>query len=388
MSIPAATDVLIVGAGPTGLTLACQLAARGVDFVLIDRAAAGTNESRAAVIHARTLEILEPLGVNDALRAAGLIVPGFTARDRGRVLITLQFDGLRTDYPYLLMIPQSATETVLGERLRALGGTVHRPAALTSIEHDDHTFIVGTTAPNAAPVFTRCRYVVGCDGMHSNVRGIAGIPFEGAAYPESFVLADVRMDWPLPADEGQLFLAPDGLMVIAPLPGWHHRIVATLEPAPEHPDAAVVQAMLDRRGPPGEAARIREVLWSSRFHVHHRMARHYGRGGIFLAGDAAHVHSPAGGQGMNTGIQDAQFLGARLADVLIDGAGEAVLDEYERVRRPVAMEVVKFTDRMTRFATAKAPWQRLLRNVVMRTAGGVPAVRRRLAMQLSELATR
>ncbi|HET8551927.1 MAG TPA: FAD-dependent monooxygenase [Gammaproteobacteria bacterium] len=388
MPIPAATDVLIVGAGPTGLTLACQLAARGVDFLLIDRLSAGTNESRAAVIHARTLEILEPLGVNDALHAAGLIVPGFTARDGSRVLITLQFDGLRTDYPYLLMIPQSATEAVLAERLRALGKTVHRPAALTSVEHDDHTFIVGTTAPNEAPSFTRCRYVVGCDGMHSAVREFAGIPFEGAAYPESFVLADVHMDWPLPADEAQLFLAPDGLMVVAPLPSSRHRIVATLQPAPDRPGAAIVQAMLDRRGPPDGAARVREVVWSSRFHVHHRMARRYRAGGIFLAGDAAHVHSPAGGQGMNIGIQDAQFLGTRLADVLQEGAPESVLDEYERRRRPVAAKVVKLTDRMTRFATAKTPWERWLRNAIMRTAGNIPVVRRRLAMQLSELATR
>lgn len=388
MPIPAATDVVIVGAGPTGLTLACQLAARGADFVLIDRAPAGTNESRAAVIHARTLEILEPLGVNDALHAAGLVVRRFSAHDRGRRLITLPFDGLRTDFPYLLMIPQSATEVVLAERLWALGGVIHRPAALTSLEHDAETLIVGATAPGQAEAFIRCRYAVGCDGMHSGVRGSAGISFDGAAYPESFVLADVRMSWPLATGEAQLFLAPDGLMVVAPLPGGHHRIVATLEPAPEHPDAAIVQDMLDRRGPPGGTARVRQMLWSSRFHVHHRMARRYRSGGIFLAGDAAHVHSPAGGQGMNTGIQDAQFLGARLADVLVDGADEAVLDEYERVRRPVAVEVVQLTDRMTRFATARAPWQRLLRNAIMRTAGHIPAVRRRLAMQLSELAAR
>ncbi|HET7675109.1 MAG TPA: FAD-dependent monooxygenase, partial [Gammaproteobacteria bacterium] len=146
MPLPAATDVVIVGAGPTGLTLGCQLAARGVDFVLLDRAPAGVNESRAAVIHARTLEVLEPLGLTDALRAGGLIVPRFSARDRDRLLITLRFDKLPTAYPYLLMIPQSATEAILARRLNELGGAVHRPVALTELHRDGDCAIVNTDA--------------------------------------------------------------------------------------------------------------------------------------------------------------------------------------------------------------------------------------------------
>ncbi|HET7674684.1 MAG TPA: FAD-dependent monooxygenase, partial [Gammaproteobacteria bacterium] len=234
----------------------------------------------------------------------------------------------------------------------------------------------------------RARYVVGCDGMHSMVRDLAMIPFDGAAYPESFMLADVRMDWPLAPGEGTLFLAPDGLMLVAPLPGGHFRIVATLDPAPVEPSLADVQTLLDRRGPARAPASVREVIWGSRFHVHHRMARAYRSGNVFVAGDAAHVHSPAGGQGMNTGIQDAQFLGALLADVLAGRVETGALDGYERVRRPIAEEVVRTTDRMTRFATLQKPWQRRLRNGVMRAAGHIPALRHGLVMQLSELATR
>lgn len=382
MQLPAVTDVVIVGAGPTGLTLGCQLAARGVDFVLLDHAPAGVNESRAAAIHARTLEVLEPLGLTDALRAVGLIVPRFSARDRDRVLVALRFDGLPTAYAYLLMIPQSATEALLARRLNELGGEIHRPLAATALRPDGEHTIVATAAGAI-----RARYVVGCDGMHSLVRERAAIAFDGAAYPESFMLADVRMDWPLPPDEGTLFLAPDGLMLVAPLPGGHFRIVATLDPAPAEPSLADVQTLLDRRGPAREPARVREVIWGSRFHVHHRMARRYRNGNVFIAGDAAHVHSPAGGQGMNTGIQDAQFLGSLLADVLSGRADAGILDSYERVRRPIAEEVVRMTDRMTRFAALRKPWQRRLRNGVMRVAGHIPALRHGLVMQLSELAT-
>jgi len=213
--------------------------------------------------------------------------------------------------------------------------------------------------------------------MHSTVRERSGIGFRGDRYAESFVLADVRMDWELPGDEVMLFFSPAGLVVVAPLPGGRHRIVATMEQAPPEPSLADVQALLDARGPQRSPARVREIVWSSRFQVHHRLADRYRDGRIFLAGDAAHVHSPAGGQGMNTGIQDA----VELAAVLADGTD---LDRYERVRRPVAAGVVAVTDRMTRLATSR---NRLLLGVALPLAGRVPAVRRRLAMRLSGLST-
>src|SRR3712207_6675758 len=209
-------------------------------------------------------------------------------------------------------------------------------------------------------------YVVGADGMHSAVRHQAGIGFAGDSYGESFVLADVHMDWELDDTEVMLYLSPAGMVVAAPLPGGRHRIVATVDEAPERPDRDHIQALLAARGPQKRPARVDDVVWSSRFRVHHRLADRYREGRVFLAGDAAHVHSPAGGQGMNTGIQDAVALAARLAGVLCDGADERSLDDYEAERRPVAAGVVTFTHRATLAATAHSAGVRRIRNATLR----------------------
>ena len=386
--LPSATDVVIVGAGPVGLSLACVLASEGVPFVLVDRLAEGANTSRAAVVHARTLEVLEDVQVTDRMRAEGHVVPQFTLRDRDRVLVTLRFDGLPTRYPYTLMIPQNVTEAILLARLRELGGDVHRPYDATDVRQDADGASVTAAAAAGSSQAIRARYVVGADGMHSTVRERAGIAFTGSSYEQSFVLADIRMTWQLSADEVMLFLSPDGLVVVAPLPGGRHRVVATMDEAPEHPGIADVQRLLDTRGPKTGAARVDEIVWSSRFRVHHRVVDRYRAGRILLAGDAAHVHSPAGGQGMNTGIQDAVALGHALSAVVKGGADEGRLDEYERTRKPVAEKVVAFTDRMTRMATLRSPRARAVRNAGIRVIGRIPAVRRWLATELSELRNR
>lgn len=183
MTMPTRTDVLVVGAGPTGLSLACGLAARGVDAVVLDRAPQGANTSRAAVLHARTLEVLEDVGVTDELRRCGVVVPQFTIRDRDRPLLEVPFGDLPTRHPYTLMLPQDRTEQVLDDRLAALGGRVHRPHAVTGIVLDDTGADVTVAGPNGESARIRARYVVGCDGMHSVVREEAGIGFTGDRYP-------------------------------------------------------------------------------------------------------------------------------------------------------------------------------------------------------------
>jgi 2-polyprenyl-6-methoxyphenol hydroxylase-like FAD-dependent oxidoreductase len=384
-SLPGWTDVLIVGAGPTGLTLGGALAGRGIPFLLVDRAADGANTSRAAVVHARTLEVLESLGVSERLRGAGRAVPRFSVRDRDRVLATVGFDGLPTRYPYALLVPQDVTEAILLARLRALGRDVARPWAATALRPEADAVAVELVSPGSPPATVRARYVVGADGMHGAVREAAGIGFPEQAYLQSFVLADVRMVWPLPGDEVMLFLAPGGLVVVAPLPGGRHRIVATLDEAPEHPDRADVQRLIDARGPARAGARVEEVVWSSRFRVHHGVADRFRAGRVLIAGDAAHVHSPAGGQGMNTGIQDAVALAAALGAALGPRHDEGALDAYAEDRRRVARRVVAFTDRMTRAATLRGAGARSARNVALRLAGRLPPVRRRLARELAEL---
>jgi 2-polyprenyl-6-methoxyphenol hydroxylase-like FAD-dependent oxidoreductase len=384
-NFPARTDVVIVGAGPTGLTLACALAANGIDFVVIDKADRGANTSRAAVIHARTLEVLDGIGVTEELCRRGVVVPRFTVRDRDRVLLEVPFGGLPTKYPYTLMLPQDITEEVLGAELAARGGAVRWQHGLVDLEHGDRDVTATVAGPDGATHRIVARYVAGCDGMHSVVRERAGVGFTGDRYEQSFVLADVRMTWPYPRDAVHLFFSPRGLVVVAPLPQQRYRVVATLDDAPERPGVADVQDLLDARGPATAPARVGEVVWSSRFRVHHRVADAFRRGPLFLAGDAAHVHSPAGGQGMNTGVQDAMMLAGLLTEVISGKAGEDRLDAYEATRRPIATGVVTLTHRLTRAATARNPMARVARNTALTLAGRVPSVRRRLAMTLSEL---
>ncbi|WP_426567563.1 FAD-dependent oxidoreductase [Streptomyces canus] len=369
-TLPARTEVAIVGGGPTGLALAVTLASSGIDFVLLDRLVEGANTSRAAVVHARTLEVLDELGASAELIARGVKITRFAVRDGSRRLLTVPFDTLPTPHPYTLMVPQYETESVLLARLRALGGDVHRPYEVASVVQDED----GVTLTMSTGETLRAGYAVGADGMHSTVREAAGIGFSGGAYGESFVLADVAMEWTPGPGEVSLTFGSAGLTVVAPLPGGHYRVVATVDDAPAAPDLAFVQRILDARAP-GQAE-VTECAWSSRFRVHHRVADHYRAGRLLLAGDAAHVHSPAGGQGMNTGIQDGHALGRALATGALDG--------YEAQRRPVAQRVVAFTDRMTRVATARHPLVRGARNLALPLLShtGMP---RKLATELAEL---
>jgi 2-polyprenyl-6-methoxyphenol hydroxylase-like FAD-dependent oxidoreductase len=379
------TDVLVVGAGPTGLTLAASLLSRdaGVaNVTVVDRLTAGANTSRAAAVNARTLEVLEHIDVSRRMVKAGLIAPRFTMRQGARTLIPIDFSVLPTNYPYTLMISQATTEALLAERLAELGGEVVRPKTLTRLSQDPD----GVTATFDDGDTIRARFVVGCDGAHSTVREQAGIGFAGGEYAESFMLADVRLSGEAPTDEVILFYSMNGLNVLAPLPGGIHRIVAPSAHAPEVPSVEFVQDIMDTRGfGPGRSV-VTELVWGSRFRIHHRVVDTYRAGRLLLAGDAAHVHSPAGGQGMNLGIQDAVTLADALHDVL-HGDSDAVLDAYSTSRRPIARAVLATTGRLTRLATLPRA-ARPARNGLMRLAAQIPAVRSRLAWRLSGLVYR
>lgn len=381
------TEILVVGAGPTGLAVAAALERNGVEPFVVEKLASGLNTSRAAVIHAHTLEVLEQIGVSDRLAREGVVVKKFSLRDRDRVLLRLNFGSLPTRFAHLLMIPQDVTERILTETLAERGIAARRGWSLERLTDKGDGVEAQVATPEGIRT-VRARYVVGADGMHSGVRAAAGIDFPGSRYEESFVLADVDMAWSHGRDEVMLFFSPAGLVVVAPLPSGGFRIVATLDDAPEHPDAACVQALLDARGPTFGRCRVTRVHWSSRFRIHHRLAAHYRRGRLLLVGDAAHVHSPAGGQGMNTGLVDACVLGRLLADIVRGRKPDSALDEYERLRRPAAQTVLGLAGRLTSMATMKSAPARFVRNTVLRTIGWLPKARSRFEQNLSGLSRR
>jgi 2-polyprenyl-6-methoxyphenol hydroxylase-like FAD-dependent oxidoreductase len=370
-------DVLVVGAGPTGLTVAVALLSRGRQVLIVDDQAEGDNTSRAAVVYPQTLEVLNPYGVAERLVSQGIQTAKFTIRDRDRVLMPVEFDKLPSAFPYALLVSQAVTEASLLERLKELGGKVLRPWRLTRLDQDTS----GVTATFADGARIRAAFVVGADGAHSTVRDQARIEFSGTESGASYSLADVHLMGGLPDDELIVYFSPAGHLVVLPLPGGIHRIVANVAAAPVQPDITFLQQLLDTRGPQTERAVIRDILWGSRFLTSHAVAASYHAGRVALAGDAAHVHSPLGGQGMNLGINDAVVLGSTLSQIL-EGASTSLLEAYSASQRPVARQVISITDLLTRVATMKT-YLRHVRNLTLTTLSAL--IRRRLAWRLSLL---
>jgi 2-polyprenyl-6-methoxyphenol hydroxylase-like FAD-dependent oxidoreductase len=380
------TDVVIVGAGPTGLTAAVRLAQLGVPHVVLDVAAEPSRTSKAALVHASSLEILAELGVADALVAAGQRLHSIVMVDRGRPLVRIRLTELPTAYPFGLGVPQSTTEALLIDRLAELGGSVRRLHRVHEVRADGDSPVVTGTVGGAAFAI-RARYVVGADGAHSAVRAAIGLDFPGQTYSAQFVLADVALDAArIRDDQATIVLSPNGVTVLGRLPSGNHRVIATVDAGadvPEAPDRAYVDALFRARG---VAARtVAEPVWSARFRIHHRVADRFRVGAVFLAGDAAHIHSPAAGQGMNTGIADAYDLATRLAAVVANGAAESTLDAYAEGRRAAALEVLRFTDRMTRMAMLRNPVARVARLAMAKSVGRLGPVQRRIARWVTGL---
>lgn len=376
------TEVLIVGAGPAGLATAIALAQQEIDFIIVDALPSGRNTSRAAVIHAATLQSLRRLSVADSLISAGLQTPHFRVRDRDAVMLHIDFSVLPSPERFALMIPQDETESVMVRRLEALGRSVHRSTSVTRIERTSDGVSVEYETNGSSGVI-RARRLVGADGENSIVRSSAGIAFPGRTQG-SFMLADVRMSWPFGPDEVTLFFSREGTLVVAPMSGGRHRVVAQLPNAPSSPQAADVQRVVDARGPRTGAV-VGEVLWGSRFQVHHKLASTFRSGPAVLVGDAAHVHSPAGGQGMNLGLRDAVLLSDALAATIRSGS-ETPLDAYADERRAAAKKILTLTDRLTRMATLSSPAGQWARNRMLRTVGALPAARSLAARTLAGLA--
>jgi 2-polyprenyl-6-methoxyphenol hydroxylase-like FAD-dependent oxidoreductase len=359
-------DVLVVGAGPTGLTLAAQLRAVGATVHIVDRQLDRVHESRALAVQPRTLEVLRGLGVAEELIGRGNDAIWVQLHAGGRV-VRIRLFGLGLDdtaYPLLLFVSQAETEQVLGDHLAGRGTPVERGVELTAFQAQDDGVTCTLRHRDGRTEQVRARYLVGCDGASSTVRRGAGIPFQGGGYPQTFALADLEVDG-LDRDAAHAFLGQEGIMLFFPLgrpAGW--RLLA-MHPtfrgrrAPDRPTLAELQALADDFT--GGGVRLHDPVWQTFFGLQHRHAGRYRAGRVFLAGDAAHIHSPAGAQGMNTGIQDAWNLGWKLGLVGRGLADDVLLDTYDAERRPVGAFVVRFTDRAFAAATSTNPLVRALR---------------------------
>jgi 2-polyprenyl-6-methoxyphenol hydroxylase-like FAD-dependent oxidoreductase len=350
--------VLVVGAGPTGLTMANELARHGVPVRVIDRAPTPATTSRALVVMPRTLEIFDDMGVVDAALAAGNLAPGLSLMFGGDKKVRMDFADLltgprdHTAYSTLRTLSQTDTERLLAEALAQRGVDVERGVALTDLTRDGDTVTVSLRTEDGSIETAQCRWLVACDGAHSAVRKAIGMPFEGATYPDEFIMADAELDWELPDGDLYTFPSPAGIFAAFSMPGEHRfRIFGNVAPGPEGPGAEYseptheeFQAMIDERVP--YPAKVVEEYWVTRYRVHRRSVPRYRDGQVFLVGDAAHVHSPAGAQGMNTGIQDAYNLAWKLALVVRGIAEESLLDSYHADRHPVGVRLLKTTDRM------------------------------------------
>jgi 2-polyprenyl-6-methoxyphenol hydroxylase-like FAD-dependent oxidoreductase len=382
--LPPTTDVLIVGAGPTGLTLATALTKLGAEATVVDAATDIRNESRAAGVQPRTLEQLARIGAADRLIERGLRGTGFTVASRSETLLHISFTELDTPYPFVLLVPQHDTERILTDALNEAGGQVLRGHSLLSLDPEHDAVTVLLADPEGVVHSVRARYVVGCDGLHSRVRTTAAIEFRGHERSQHYALGDVRVEGLDGAPVLRFTFSPDGLLLLAPLPDGLLRIVGTVpEPNMDHGREAL-QQLLDRRAPCDTELQVTEVVHSSRYRLSSRLADTFRAGRIFLAGDAAHVHSPAGGQGMNTGIQDAINLAWKLAACL-DGASDKLLDSYNAERRPNAAAVLAFTEQLTAIAELSEPDGMDLRDQMLRAVAGVTNLSPFLANKLAEL---
>lgn len=384
------TKILIVGAGPVGLTMAAELARYGIGVRLIDRAPQATETSKALVLWSRTLELMDRMGCTQAFLEAGLRAHGAAIHSGGQVLGRPRFDDVASAYNFALMIPQRDTERLLAAHLRSFGVEVERRVELVAFSEAADGVEARLRHADGREETVRTPWLLGCDGAHSAVRHGLGLAFAGSAQGDDWLLADVRLDGPAapPPDEVATYLHRDGPLVVFPIPGDRARVVATVgksETAHSRPDPTLadVQALVDRRADGG--VRVSDPVWLTHFRINERKVTDYRLGRIVLAGDAAHIHSPAGGQGMNTGMQDAVNLAWKLAMVMRGQADASLLASYSPERSAVGDLVLRNASRFTDMATLANPMAQTARNLALRFLLGLHTVRDRMATQLSEI---
>jgi 4,5-epoxidase len=385
------TQVLIVGAGPTGLSLACHLLQLGVRVRIIDKKSGFSTTSKAIGLQYRVSEILACMGVVDRFLAKGCTPTAVNIYVRGRRLVRLKFEpsGTESGYdafqPKAIVIPQSETEKILGDVMHERGGEIEWNTEFLSFEQDA-TRVVSRLRVNGTEQRVASDFLVSCEGAHSAIREQAGISFAGKTYPLAFFLADVELEGPITLGENHVWLHKHGSLAALPSPrprAW--RLFADVTNSPPLGEISldlIRSLMIERVGE--REIKIKNPSWISEFRIHCRMVDRYRNGRVFVAGDAAHVHSPTGGQGIVTGIQDATNLAWKLGLVL-RGAPEKLLDTYQEERLPKAAEVLKETDRTTRFLLAPDPFTKLIRDLIVLPIMRSGWVQKKLFAKLAQL---
>ena len=380
-------DVLIVGAGPTGLLLASVLARYGVSLRLIDKRTGPSQASKALSVFARTLEIFEQLGIAEAAIAQGLPILRLQVYAQGDSLAELSFEGVDAYYPYVLSLPQSETEALLESTLGPRGVQVERSVTFTGLAQTDAGVTATLRHGDGQEETCEAQWLVGCDGAGSTVREITGLTRPGTSLNATMDLADVQLDWDLPPDCFRVFYGDDGVVGAIALPQENYwRLIVTVPPGAEprdEPDLDWVEQALQGRS--HHPVHLSNPIWSSRFSIRQRMVDSVRQGRVLLAGDALSSHSPLGGQGMNTGLQDAYNLGWKLALVVQNQAQAALLDSYGAERLPVSRALLTATAWGTRFMMAQNPMLQPIRRVAMGLVFRSGWVRHRLVSTLSEL---
>ncbi len=369
-SIPARVEVLIVGAGPTGLMLANQLARRGVGVLIVDRNPGPSIQTKALGVQARTLEIYAHLGIVERALELGLRATGANMWVAGRRAARVPLGDIGRDlspYPFLLILGQDDNERLLGEALRDWGAGVRWSTELVGLAQTPESVSATLRRADDSTVAVTADWVAGCDGPRSTVRSLCGIPFVGAPYEHVFFVADTTATGPMAPNELNVYLWRGGFHLFFPMRGTDHwRVVGILPPALRDREGLEFDAVVPSiRGEAGSGVSFQSCSWFSTYRIHHRRAARFRDRRCFLLGDAAHIHSPVGAQGMNTGLQDAYNLGWKLALVTSGRADAGLLDSYAIEREPVAERLLGTTDRAFSVVVSDRWLARLLRTRVL-----------------------
>jgi 2-polyprenyl-6-methoxyphenol hydroxylase-like FAD-dependent oxidoreductase len=388
-------DVLIVGAGPTGLTLACQLRRLGVDFRIIDKNQEPSTTSKAIGLQYRVSEVLTWMGLFDRFLSRGVTGTGVSFYAGGERILHLRLDRLHgmsgrgAFEPKSIVLPQSVTESLLIEDLAERGGEVERGTSFVEFTQESDGVVSRVRRPDGGEEVVGSRYLVGCEGPHSAIRKQAGLSFEGKTYPVSYFMADVELDWEVDRGDVRVWIHEDGMFSAIPMPGerrWRLFVESgkkVEEGATEVTLDLVRRLMAERTG--DRVTRATSPTWLSEFRISCRMVDRFANGRVFLAGDAAHVHSPTGGQGITTGVQDAYNLAWKLDMVLRGVAPDSLLDTYTEERLPVVRRVLKNTDQTASVFLAHSRARRLFRDHVVLPLLRSRTMQRHLTRRLSQL---